>query len=95
MHGPEVVIEHVSDWQPFDYFTKTYEFPGVGAMNMTTELTEGDGSTTVTLRGEALAGERLKAWEQMADDVLAGVDHMTGSLVATVESAARSRDEQA
>lgn len=95
MHGPEVVIEHVSDWQPFDYFTKTYDFPGVGAMHLTTELAEGDDSTTVTLRGEPLSGERLQAWEQMADDVLAGIDHMTGTLVATVEAAARSRDERA
>jgi hypothetical protein len=91
MHGPDVVIEHVSDWQPFDYFTKTYEFPGVGTMHWTAELTGGDDSTTVALRGERLTGERLQAWERIADDVLAGLDHMTGSLVAAVEAAPQSR----
>jgi hypothetical protein len=87
MHGPELVIEHVSDWRPFDYVTKTYEFPGVGSMHWTAELADGESSTRVVLRGEKLSGERLRAWEQIADDVLASVDHMTSSFVAAVEAA--------
>jgi Protein of unknown function (DUF2652) len=90
MHGPDVVVEHVSDWRPFDYVTKTYEFPGVGAMHWTLELADAQGSTTVALRGEALTGERLSAWEQMSGEVLAGVDHMIGAYVDALQAAAPS-----
>ena len=88
MHGPDVVVEHVSDWRPFDYVTKTYEFPGIGPMHLTLELTEGQDSTTVTFRGEALTGERLAAWEQMSGEMLAGIDEMMSAYVAALEGVA-------
>ncbi len=81
MHGPEVIIEHVVDWQPFDYFTKSYEFPGVGPMPWTYELAEDDGATTISVRGEPLSGERLAAWSQLESDVLALLDHNAHGLV--------------
>jgi len=75
MHGPDVIIEHVADWRPFDYFTKTYELPGVGRMQWTFELVEGDGGTTISVRGEPLSGDRHAAWLELRDDVLAGLEH--------------------
>ena len=88
IHGPDVVVEHVSDWRPFDYVTKTYEFPDIGPMHLTLELTEGQDSTTVTFRGEALTGERLAAWEQMSGEMLAGIDEMMSAYVAALEGVA-------
>ena len=86
IHGPDVIVEHVVDWRPFDYFTMSYDLPGVGAMQMTTELVAGSGETTVHVRGEPLDGERLAAWEQMADFVLPTLD---GSLASLFEHLAR------
>ena len=86
IHGPDVIVEHVVDWRPFDYFTMSYDLPGVGAMQMTTELVAGSGETTVHVRGEPLDGERLAAWEQIADFVLPTLD---GSLASLFEHLAR------
>ena len=81
MHGEDVVIEHVVDWRPFDYFTVTYDFPGVDAMHWTTELAPGDGVTTVRWRGEALTRDRLEAWKQIEPDVVGGLEHSAALLV--------------
>jgi len=89
MHGSDVVIEHVADWRPFDYFTKAYELPGVGRMNWTFEFVEGDGGTTISIRGEPLTGDRLAAWSQLEGDVLAGLDHTATALVESLEGIAR------
>ena len=80
MHGPDVVVEHVADWQPFDYFTMRYELPLVGPVHLTTELTPGDGGTTVSWRGEKLEDERLTAREQIGPHMLANLDHAVTSL---------------
>ena len=46
MHGPDVIVEHIADWRPFDYFTKSYDFPGVGRMSWTFEFVEDGGRTS-------------------------------------------------
>ncbi len=89
MHGPDVIVEHISDWRPFDYFTKSYEFPGVGRMHWTFELEEREGATNVSVRGEPLAGERLEAWTPLADDVLGGLQQSASAYVETMERLAR------
>ncbi len=81
MHGPDVIIEHIVDWRPFDYFTKSYDLPGVGEMPWTFELTEENGATTISVRGEPLTGDRQTAWLQLCDDVLALLDHNAHGLV--------------
>jgi len=90
MHGPEVIIEHIVDWHPFDYFTKSYELPGVGRMQWTFELADEDVTTTVSVRGEPLAGDRLAAWSQLEGDVLAVLDHNAHWLVENLERVARA-----
>jgi uncharacterized protein YndB with AHSA1/START domain len=92
MHGPDVIVEHILDWRPFDYFTKSYEFPVVGRIYLTAEFVGGDGTTTVSFRGEPLSGDRLAAWEQVRGDVLAGFEQIADALVQTLERVAR--DEQ-
>lgn len=52
----------------------------MAAMAMTTELVRGDGGTTVQVRGEPLAGERLAAWEQVSEFVLTSIDASLGRL---------------
>ena len=90
MHGPDVLVEHVVDWHPFDYFTKSYELPGLGDMLLTTELRpEANGRTTISLRGEPLDGDRLAAWTQMEGAVLAGMDHSSERLEEQLERVAR------
>ncbi len=58
----------------------SYDLPGVGPMQMTTELEPGDGETTVQIRGEPLTGDRLAAWEQIGDFVITNVDASFDSL---------------
>jgi hypothetical protein len=50
-------------------------------MHWTFELTEQDGATTVSVRGEPLAGERYEGWLRVSDDVLALLDHNAHGLV--------------
>jgi hypothetical protein len=75
IHGEDVIVERVLDCCPFDYFTKGYELPGVDETFLTTELTPGDGATTVRFRGAPLSGERLAAWKEMEDDMFAFFEH--------------------
>jgi hypothetical protein len=90
MHGPDVIVEHIADWRPFDYFTKSYEFPGVGRMHWTFELADDPGGTTLSVRGEPLTGERLGAWTEFGDDVLAGLDHSAAAFVDQMDRVSRS-----
>lgn len=79
VHGEDVVVEHVVDWRPFDYYTMSYDFPGVEAMCITTELVPGSDGTTILARGEQLTGERLEAWGEIESFVLPTLE---GSLVS-------------
>jgi hypothetical protein len=87
IHGPEVIVEHVVDWRPFDYFTMSYDLPGVEGMRITTELVPGDAGTTLQVRGEPLSGERLAAWEQIADFVLPTLEASLESLATHLTAA--------
>jgi len=89
MHGPDVIVEHIADWRPFDYFTKSYDFPGVGRMSWTFELVEDDGRTTLSVRGEPLDGERSTAWAEIGGDVLAGLDDSAAAFVNQMDRVAR------
>jgi hypothetical protein len=89
MHGPEVIVEQVLDWRPFDYFTKAYEFPGVGQLHITTELIPQTGATRIEFRGEPLSDERLAAWKQIEPEVRPGFEHMADALVERLEQVAR------
>jgi hypothetical protein len=84
MHGEDAMVEHVLDWRPFDYFTKSYELPGVGSLFMTTELTPGDGATTVSFRGEPLEGERLVAWKAIEPELFGFMEHSEHGLLAAL-----------
>lgn len=88
MHGPEVIVEHIADWRPFDYFTKSYDFPGVGRMSWTFELVEDGARTTLSVRGEPLEGERLAAWAEIGGEVLAGLDHSAAAFVEQMDRVA-------
>lgn len=90
VHGPDVIVEHVLDWRPFDYFTTGVELPGVGLLRLTTELEPRGGDTTVHLRGEPLSGERLAAWEHVSDFVLPAIDASIESLGRHVAALAPS-----
>lgn len=89
MHGEEVIVEHVVDWQPFDYFTMTYDFPGIEHMRWTTELEPRGDETEVRLRGEALTGDGLAAWEQYAPSILPGLEANGVALLDAIARAAR------
>jgi hypothetical protein len=96
MHGPETIVERVLDWRPFDYYTKGYEFPVVGQLYLTAELTPGDGVTTLEFRGEPFEGERLAAWKQIEADVMEALTHSADAYVERLERVARdARSETA
>jgi hypothetical protein len=58
-------------------------------MHWTFELDEQDGETTVSVCGESLAGERLDAWNTLADTVLGGLEHSGAAYVEAMERVAR------
>ena len=74
MHGEHVIVEHVVDWRPFDYYTVTYDFPGIEHMRWTTKFEPGGAETVVHCRGEALSGDGLVAWESQAPTFLASLE---------------------
>ena len=74
MHGENVIVEHVVDWRPFDYFTVTYDFPGIEHMRFTTEFEASGNETAVHCRGERLAGDGLVAWQEHAPTLVAGLE---------------------
>jgi uncharacterized protein YndB with AHSA1/START domain len=52
MHGPDVFVEEVNDWRPFDYLTLTTlpPMPGAAKVVMTYAFVETDGETHVEIR---------------------------------------------
>ncbi len=52
MHGPDVFVEEVNDWRPFDYLTLTTlpPMPGAAKVVMTYAFVETDGGTHVEIR---------------------------------------------
>ena len=53
MHGPNVIIEHVADWRPFDYLTMDYPNPDIGDggfMRCTYEFTDQGETTKLAFR---------------------------------------------
>jgi hypothetical protein len=90
MRGEDAMVEHVLDWRPFDCSTKSYELPGAGCLVMTTELTPGDGATTVSFRGEPLEGERLAAWKTIEPELFGFREHAEHALLAALAAEGHS-----
>jgi hypothetical protein len=84
MHGEHVIVEHVVDWRPFDYFTVTYDFPGIEHMRFTTEFEASGEGTEVHCRGETLTGDGLTAWEARAPALIEGFEANWVALRAAV-----------
>lgn len=84
MHGEHVIVEHVVDWRPFDYYTVTYDFPGLEHMRWTTEFEPRGKETVVRLRGNNPIGDELAAWEEQASDLVASVESQRAALLEAV-----------
>jgi hypothetical protein len=95
MHGEEVIVEHVVDWRPFDYYTMTYDFPGIEHMRWTTELEPRGDETLVHCRGEALTGEGLEAWKQYEPLIVPDLEANGVALLAAIARAAEEAGEAA
>jgi Protein of unknown function (DUF2652)/Polyketide cyclase / dehydrase and lipid transport len=89
MHGPDTLVERILDWKPFDYFTKAYDLPVVGEVYITTELTPGEGTTTIDFRGEPLSGDRLAALEQVRPELMPQFERTADAYVERLERVAR------
>lgn len=60
MHGEKAIVQEITDWRPFRYFTRTGWFPIIGWWKWTVEFRpEGDG-TRFYLRSEKLRGLRRR-----------------------------------
>jgi hypothetical protein len=69
MHGPDLIIEHVSDWRPFSYITCRYDIEGaVEQWAWTTQLDEIDSGTRVTIR---LSDPGADIWDAMSEQMTA------------------------
>lgn len=72
MHGPDLIIEHVSDWRPFSYITCRYDIAETTEKwAWTTELEEVDKGTKVTIR---LSDPGAGIWDAMAEQMTAQLD---------------------
>ncbi len=81
-HGPDVIIEKVLDWQPFDYFTVSWEVMGV-PIQETCELTPAGDAVRVTLRLKVRSKKGREGWPQMRD-MYAELQQEVFSRLATV-----------
>ena len=79
MHGPDVVLEHVSDWRPFSYITLRYSLGDIENWAWTLLLEPDDDGTTVTMRVSDPGGG---AWEVVGPDFSASVDDQAADLKA-------------
>jgi uncharacterized protein YndB with AHSA1/START domain len=82
MHGPDVIVEHVADWRPFDYMTLRYDLEGlIDKWAWTWQLSEGDEGTTATVR---LKDPGNEIWSQIegpfSESVTSQVDHLSALL---------------
>jgi class 3 adenylate cyclase len=74
MHGPDLIIEHVSDWRPFSYITCRYDIgEDIEQWAWTTQLEETDKGTSVTIR---LSDPGAEIWDAIGEQMIAqlGVD---------------------
>jgi uncharacterized protein YndB with AHSA1/START domain len=91
MHGPDVIIEHVSDWRPFSYITLRYEVGGITDWAWTYQLDATDVGTRLTKR---LSDPGGGAWAEVGEPFSASVDdqatHLEAMLAEAVSAAAPS-----
>jgi uncharacterized protein YndB with AHSA1/START domain len=80
MHGPDVIVEHVSDWRPFSYITLRYDVAGLEDWAWTFDLQRtDDGGTTLAIRLSDPGGD---AWDTYGPDFIASVTDQTTHLAA-------------
>lgn len=49
MHGPEIILEQIVGWKPYDYYTSRFHFIDLGYWTWTYELIPDAGTTTLNL----------------------------------------------
>ena len=85
MHGPDVILEHVSDWRPFSYITLRYTVGDIEDWAWTLLIEPGDDTTKVTMR---LSDPGAGAWDVVGGDFSASVDDQATHLEALLATAA-------
>jgi hypothetical protein len=70
MHGPDLIVEHVSDWRPFSYITVRYDVADIEGWMWTCDLDETDAGTSVTIRLSDPGGD---GWATYGEDFTASV----------------------
>jgi hypothetical protein len=76
IHGADALVEEISDWRPFRYFTKRYHFPRVDPMLVTFELERENGGTAVAWRGEQVRADQRAGWEEVSPGIQSMVEGM-------------------
>jgi len=85
MHGPDVIVEHVSDWRPFSYITLRYDIAGVDSWPWTYQIVQSDDLTHVSMR---IADPGDETWQAVGADMSAGLEANARNLADVLESAA-------
>ncbi|HWH31841.1 MAG TPA: DUF2652 domain-containing protein [Egibacteraceae bacterium] len=76
LHGSDVMVEEILDWQPYRYFTRRSVLPMIGPWAWTFEFAEvGDGQTQIRMRGEPLRGKARVAWTLMRPMMMRQLNH--------------------
>ena len=84
MHGPDVIIEHVSDWRPFSYITLRYTVGDIEDWAWTIQLEPVDDATHVTMR---LSNPGDEAWAVVREPFTTSVDDQVHHLEALLATA--------
>ena len=79
MHGPDLIIEHVSDWRPFSYITLRYTLGDIEDWAWTIQLDRSDDATSVAMR---LSDPGDGLWDAIGPDFSASVDDQVTQLAA-------------
>ncbi|MEE9179028.1 MAG: DUF2652 domain-containing protein [Acidimicrobiia bacterium] len=88
MHGPDLIIEHVSDWRPFSYITCRYDIgEAIEKWAWTTQLDETDEGTRATIR---LSDPGTEIWDAIGEQMIAQLDRDRAQLSEMLLEAAQT-----
>jgi uncharacterized protein YndB with AHSA1/START domain len=87
MHGPDVLIEHISDYRPFAYITARYDQQGLPEkLGVTFELKQIEAGTRVEVRMERMDDELLS---QVGDSMRENYETSLANLKSMLDEAER------
>jgi hypothetical protein len=83
MHGPDLILEHVADWRPFDYITLLYTLGDIVDWRWTIQLDPAEEGTMITMR---LTNPGDEVWAAIGEAFIESVNDQATTLASIVSS---------